>query len=161
MIITRSQRLNNASVSPFHRTATLRDTLDSLFQQALTGPLATPSEFEASRLAEGSLPALDLYEDKDALIVAVELPGMKKEDIAISLEDGVLSVSGERKQGSKHESAVACRCERVLGHFERRVSLPGKVDAGKIKAAYTDGVLTVTLPKAEEAKPKQIQIDNN
>jgi HSP20 family protein len=105
------------------------------------------------------LPALDIYEDKDGLVVKVELPGMKKEDIAISLEDGSLTVSGERKQNPQHAAAKTCRCERVLGRFERRVSLPCPVDAGKITAVYTDGVLTVALPKAEEAKPKQIHVD--
>ena len=137
--------------------ATLRDELDNLFQQALTRPLQT--DLDPSRLPEGCLPALDLYEDKDGLAVKVELPGMKKEDIAISLEDGLLTVSGERKQDARHDGATACRCERVLGRFERRISLPCQVDAGKITAVYTDGVLTVTLPKAEAAKPKQIPID--
>jgi HSP20 family protein len=146
MIFTRLQKLNNGGVSPFHRMATLRDELDNLFQQALTRRLETE-------------PALDLYEDKDGLVVTVELPGMKKEGIAISLEDGVLAVSGERKQNPQHDGATVCRCERVLGQFERRVSLPCQVDAGKIKAVYADGVLTVTLPKAEAAKPKQISID--
>ena len=137
--------------------ATLRDELDNLFQQALTRPLPTRFELNPSRLPEGGFPALDLYEDKDGLVVTVELPGMKKEDIAIALGDGVLTVSGERKQNPQHDAATACRCERVLGRFERRVSLPCKVDGGKITAAYADGVLTVTLPKAVEAK--QIQID--
>jgi len=124
--------------------ATLRDELDNLFNQA--------------RVPEGYVPALDLYEDKDGLVVKVELPGMKKEDISISLEDEVLTVSGERKYEAPQDAVTTCRCERVLGRFERCVSLPCKVDAGKINAVYADGVLTVTLPKAEEAKLKQIPI---
>lgn len=139
--------------------ATLRDELDNLFQQALKRPLRTPFDLDLGRLPEGCLPALDLYEDKDGLVAKVELPGMKKEDIAISLDNEVLTVSGERKQNPQPDGATACRCERVLGRFERRISLPCQVDAGKIKAVYADGVLTVTLPKAEEAKPKQIPID--
>jgi HSP20 family protein len=157
MIFTRLQSPNYGGVSPFHRAITLRDELHNLLQQALAQPLET--SFDPDRLPEGCLPALDLYEDKDGLVVKVELPGMKKEDIAISLEDGTLAVSGERKQDPHLDAATVCRCERVLGRFERRVSLPCKVDAGKIKAAYTDGVLTVTLPKAGEAKPKQIPIN--
>ena len=156
MIFTRLQRLNGGGVSPFHRMVALRDELDNLFQQAVGQPLETT--LDPDQLPEGCLPALDLYDDKDGLVVKVELPGMKKEDIAISLEDGLLTVSGERKQDLKHDAATTCRCERVMGRFERRISLPCKVDAGKIKAAYTDGVLTVTLPKSEEAKPKQIPI---
>jgi HSP20 family protein len=157
MIFAKLQRPNYGGISPFHRMVTLRDELDNLFQLALGQPLETP--FDPDRLPEGCLPALDLYEDNDGLVVKVELPGMKKEDIAISLEDGTLTVSGERKQDPRFDEATVCRCERVLGRFERRVSLPCKVDAGKIKAAYTDGVLTVTLPKAEEAKPRQIPIN--
>jgi HSP20 family protein len=159
MIFTRLQTLHRGGFSPFHRMMTLRSELDNLFNRALTQPLQTPFDLESGRLPEGCLPALDLYEDKDGLVAKVELPGMKKEDIAISLEDGVLTVSGERKQDPRHDAATACRCERVLGRFERRISLPAKVDAAKITAAYTDGVLTVTLPKAEEAKLKQIPID--
>jgi HSP20 family protein len=159
MIFTRLQRFNRGGVSPFHRMVTLRDELDNLFQQALGRPLETPFHPDASGLPEGGLPALDLYEDKDSWVVKVELPGLKKEDIAISLEDGALTVSGERKQNPKHDAATVCRCERVLGRFERSIGLPGNVDAGKSKAAYTDGVLTVTLPKSEEAKPKQIPIN--
>jgi HSP20 family protein len=137
----------------------LRDELDHLFKQAVGQSSEAPSTLDPSRLPEGCLPALDLYEDKDGLVVKVELPGMKKEDIAISLTDGLLTVSGERKQDPKLDVATVCRCERVLGRFERRITLPCKVDAEKIKAAYTDGVLTVTLPKSEEAKSKQIPIE--
>jgi HSP20 family protein len=136
--------------------ATLRHELDNLFQQVVGQPLETT--LEPNEYQEGYLPALDLYEDKDGLVVKIELPGMKKEDIGISLEDGLLTVSGERKQEVQHETATVGRCERVMGRFERRLNLPCPVDAGKIKAAYTDGVLTVTLPKSEEAKPKQIPI---
>jgi HSP20 family protein len=156
MIFTRLQRLNLGAVSPSRCTATLRQELDNLFQQALRQPLKDGFE-----LGPDPLPSLDLYEGKDGLVVRVELPGLKKEDIALSLEDGMLTVSGERKQDSKLDATTVCRCERALGRFERRVNLPGKVDAGKIKATYADGILTVTLPKAEEAKPKQIPINNN
>src|SRR5208282_3034213 len=99
-----------------------------------------------------------LFEDKESLVVRAEVPGMRKEDIEISLHDGYLTVSGERKQDQTYAAAETYRSERWLGRFQRTISLPCKVDADKIKAAYTDGILTVTLPKAEEAKPKQIPI---
>jgi HSP20 family protein len=150
MIFTRLQRFNGRGASSFLPVLTLREELDNLFQQAVGQPLETQ---------ESGLPSLDLYEDQAGVVVKIELPGMKKEDIAISLQDGVLTVSGERKQDPKLEGATVCRCERVLGRFERRVSLPSQVDADKIKAVYADGVLTVTVPKSEEAKPKQIPID--
>ena len=91
MTFTRLQKLSRGGVSPFHRGATLRDELDNLFQQALLQPLE--STFNPGRAAQGSLPPLDLYEDKDGLVVKVELPGMKKEDIALTLEDGLLTVA--------------------------------------------------------------------
>ncbi|HEY2615402.1 MAG TPA: Hsp20/alpha crystallin family protein, partial [Chthoniobacterales bacterium] len=103
-------------------------------------------------------PALDLYQNNDNVVAVVELPGMRKEDIEISLQDGVLTIGGERKAESGSENG-ATRTERFTGKFRRSVTLPTRVDANKVKAAYKDGILTVTLPKAEEAKPKQIQIN--
>jgi HSP20 family protein len=86
---------------------------------------------------------------------------MKKEDIDVSLHDGSLSISGERKSEEKVDEGEVYRSERFFGRFQRTVALPAAVDAGKIKAQYQDGVLTVTLPKAEEAKPKQIDVQVN
>ena len=88
----------------------------------------------------------------------VELPGMKKEDIEISLHDGCLSISGERKSEQKFEDAEVYRAERFVGRFQRTVTLPAPVAADKAKADYKDGVLTITLPKTEEARPKQISV---
>jgi len=93
------------------------------------------------------------------VIVKAELPGMKKEEIEISLHDGVLSLSGERKAQDKYEEADTCRSERFLGRFHRTFELPAPVEADKVKATYQDGILTVTLPKSEEAKPKQIEVN--
>jgi HSP20 family protein len=139
--------------------ATLRDEVDSLFNLAFGRLLGSPGDVDGgTQFLEGWVPAVDLYEDKDNLVVRAEVPGMKKEDIEISLHDGYLTLSGERKQEQKYESAEAYRSERFLGRFQRTINLPCQVDADKIKATYTDGVLTVTLPKAEEAKPKQIQV---
>jgi HSP20 family protein len=90
--------------------------------------------------------------------VKVELPGMKKDEIEISLHDGVLTVSGERKTENEVKEGQTFRSERYFGKFQRSVTLPTAVDAGKVKAAYKDGVLTIDLAKAEEAKPKQIEV---
>jgi HSP20 family protein len=86
---------------------------------------------------------------------------MKKEDIEVSLHDGSLSISGERKTESKHEEGEVYRAERFFGRFQRTLSLPTTVAADKVKAAYNDGVLTITLPKTEEAKPKKIDVSVN
>jgi HSP20 family protein len=104
--------------------------------------------------AAGWAPALDLYENDENYVATVELPGLKSEDISIDLQDGVLTLSGERKA----ETDGAFRHERPTGKFTRRVELPNRVDSQRVTAGYQDGILTVTLPKAEEAKPRKISI---
>ena len=103
-------------------------------------------------------PSMDVHEDKDQFIAKVEVPGMKKEDIDISLHDGSLSISGERKTDEKFANAEVYRAERFVGRFQRTITLPARVAAEKVRAEYKDGVLTVTLPKTEEAKPKRIDV---
>ena len=139
----------------FDRLSNLRDELDRLFGEPLT-ELARTSD-----LLGGWSPALDVREDKDNFVVTVELPGMKKEDVEVSLHDGSLSISGERKSEAKVETTEVYRSERFFGRFQRTVILPAPVAADKISAQYKDGVLTVTLPKSEEAKPKQIDVQVN
>lgn len=136
----------------FGRLTDLRDDIDRLFESPF-GEWA-----RGSNVFSGWNPALDVYEDKDNLHVKVELPGMKREDIDVSLHEGSLSISGERKSEKKHEGAEAYRTERFFGRFQRTVALPSPVAADEVKAQYKDGVLTVTLPKTEEAKPKQIDV---
>ncbi len=104
-------------------------------------------------------PALDVHDEKDAFTVTLEAPGLKKEDFEISFHDGVLSISGERKEEKEAKERNYFRRERYFGRFARSVSLPADVKADKIGATYKDGILAVTLPKAEEAKPKQIQVN--
>jgi HSP20 family protein len=148
-------------MGPVRRIATLRNGMDSLFNLALSRLLESPLGLDSTgnnQLVEGWFPAVDIYDDKESVVVKAEVPGMKKEDIEISLHDGFLSFSGERKHETQHDSEENCRSERSLGRFQRSISLPCQVDAEKITATYTDGILTVTLPKAEEAKPKQIPI---
>jgi HSP20 family protein len=139
--------------------ASLRDEVDNLFHLAL-GRLVGSNDGNGrgSQSLEGWFPAVDVFEDKDSLLVKAELPGLKKEDIEISLHDGFLTLAGERKQEEQHEGAAVYRSERQVGRFQRSISLPCSVEADKIKATYNEGVLTVALPKAEEAKPKQIPI---
>jgi HSP20 family protein len=136
----------------FGRLTDLRDEIDRLFE----APLA---EFgHTSPLFSGWGPALDVHEDKDNVYVRAELPGMKKEDIDLSLHNGSLSISGERKGEEKNEESEVYRSERFFGRFQRTVSLPSPVAVDQVKAQYRDGILTVTLPKSEEAKPKQIEV---
>lgn len=134
------------------RLSELRDEIDRLFDVPLE-ELA-----RSSQLFSGWTPALDMHEEKDKLVVQVELPGMKKEDIDISLHDGCLSISGERKKEEEFKGAEVYRTERFVGKFQRTITLPAPVAVDKVKAHYRDGVLTITLPKTEEAKPKQIDV---
>lgn len=139
------------------RLSSLRNDLDTLFDMPAFGSFG-----RAGQLFSGWSPALDLYQNNDNVVALVELPGMKKEDIEISLHDGTLTISGERKDESTNgngDSHKAERSERYLGKFRRSISLPVRVDANKVNATYRDGILTVTLPKAEEAKPKQIRVN--
>ena len=152
MNLTRWQRPELTTWTGFGGLTSLRDEIDRLFEAPLSKLVRT------SQLLSGWTPALDVFEDKDNLFVKVELPGMKKEQIDISLHDGSLSISGERKGESKHEEAEVYRAERFYGRFQRTVTLPTAVAADKVKAQYKDGILTITLPKTEEAKPKHIEV---
>ena len=104
---------------------------------------------------------MNLHEDKDNVYVTAELPGLKVSEIALSIENGTLSIGGERKFDEKHRDAKAYRTERFVGKFQRLITLPASVDATKVVAQYKDGVLSVTLPKAEEARRKQIEVKVN
>ncbi len=153
--LTRWNRPELAAWPGIGRLTGLRDEIDRLFES----PLAELAR--SSRLLSGWTPALDLYEDKDNLYVKVEVPGMKREEIDVSLHEGSLSISGERKSEQQHEDAEVYRAERFFGRFQRTVTLPTPVAADKVKAQYKDGILTITLPKTEEAKPKHIDINVN
>lgn len=106
-------------------------------------------------------PAVDLRDDKDAFTVTLEAAGMKKEDFEISYHDGVLSISGERRADSVGEGRQYFRRERFTGRFSRSLTMPGEVNPANISASYKDGILAVSLPKAEEAKPKRIEVTVN
>ena len=103
-------------------------------------------------------PTLDVSETKNDYVVKAELPGIDPKDIDISLTSDLLTIKGEKKVEATSKDANWFRQERAYGAFGRTVELPVVVDAKKIEAQFRDGVLTITLPKAEEAKPKQIEI---
>ena len=133
------------------RWSNLRDELNSFLDlQFLTN-------FNRQDLFNGWSPALDLYQSNDNVVAVLELPGMRNVDLEISLHDGTLSISGER-QSSSANGEKAERTERNVGSFRRSITLPAPVDANKVSATYRDGILTGTLPKAEEAKPKRIAV---
>ena len=152
MNLIRYQAPDSAPWSALDHWGNLRDELNSFFDMPFWSSFG-----RTGQLFTGWSPALDLYENGDQFVAVVELPGMRKEDIDISLHDGTLTISGERKRESAN-GEKAQRTERYVGTFRRSITLPTRVDAGKVGATYQDGILKVILPKAEEAKPKQIKV---
>lgn len=108
--------------------------------------------------AAGVFPLMNITEDKNNYYVRAELPGLKADDLELSVTGDTLSISGERRIPAEDEKAQYHRREREAGRFSRIVSLPAQLDTGRVEASCTDGVLSVTLPKAEEAKPRQIAV---
>lgn len=117
-----------------------------------------PSRFDGEDGLGSWVPPVDIFEKNENLVLRVELPGVEKDDIQISVENGVLSLHGQRRRDQEIDEKNSYRLERSYGAFGRSFSLPTTVDASKIVASYRDGVLEVTLPKAEEAKPKRVPI---
>lgn len=143
------------------RTAQLHPFVQLAAVTGEVGRLLDPPFFgRFNRVAPvGWTPAFDLYENQDKLTVRAEVPGLKKDQIKLVLKDDVLTVSGERRPDADSESAKYVRRERAFGSFERTVTLPFPVNHSGIAAKFEDGVLTITLPKAEEAKPRQIAVN--
>jgi HSP20 family protein len=151
MNISRYQRYPQSELSrAFDRLASLREELDGLFDSPFRSFFRTPGSFSTWS------PAIDVFQDKDQFTVVAEVPGMKKEDLVLSLHNGVLTISGERKR--EHKSEQGFSSERYVGRFQRSVTLPTSVDPNQVKASYENGLLKVVLPKSEEAKPKQIEV---
>jgi HSP20 family protein len=107
------------------------------------------------------VPPVDIFEATDEIRILAELPGVRPDDVKISVEGNVLTVQGQKEQVAEERTERVHRYERTYGTFERSFTLPATVDADRIKASYERGVLTVTLPKVEKAKPRQIQVTSN
>ncbi|RJP27384.1 MAG: Hsp20/alpha crystallin family protein [Candidatus Omnitrophota bacterium] len=111
-------------------------------------------------LLEGAWsPAIDIYDSKDNIMVKADIPGMKKDEIEVSVHGDTLIIKGEKKQEKEVKEKDYVRTERFYGSFNRAISLPAAVDASKVNASYKNGVLELVLPKKEEAKPKQLKVD--
>lgn len=115
-------------------------------------------EFESAVWSPLSDVYSDVYEDKDNYVLKLDLPGIKKEDVKISFVDGQLNISGERKQEKESKDGTYHRVERNYGKYFRTFTLPSKIKQDSINAEFKDGQLTITVPKSEEAKPKEIAI---
>ena len=104
------------------------------------------------------LPAVDIVENDGAYVVRAELPGVNKDDVKITVENDILTIKGEKKNEKESKENQFTRIERSYGSFQRSFTLPSSVESGKIEASFENGILTVTVPKAEEVKPKQIEV---
>ena len=129
--------------------------LNSFLDEAISG---FPFGAGNGTLTAAWTPAVDVFEDKDAVKIVAELPGVTQEDVKISLENQTLTVRGEKRQVAEEKTERVHRYERTYGAFERTFALPGTVDADRIEAAFAVGLLTVSLPKVERARPRQIEI---
>jgi len=136
--------------SSFDELERMRRQMDLLAEGLTRGSWREP--------AAGVFPLMNVTEDKDNYYVRAELPGLKADDLNISVTGDTLSISGERKISVEDEKAQYHRREREAGKFSRIVSLPAQMDTGKVEAHCNEGVLTVVLPKAEAVKPRQIAV---
>jgi HSP20 family protein len=136
---------------PFKELPALREEMNKLWSFFGERPFMEPFGKEWQ-------PSLDVSETKDNIVVKAEVPGMDGKDIDISLSGGVLTLKGEKKQEKEEKDENYYFAERSYGAFFRAVQLPQEVQTDKIKASYKNGVLTITLPKSEEAKAKEVKI---
>ncbi|MBI3787876.1 MAG: Hsp20/alpha crystallin family protein [Ignavibacteriales bacterium] len=130
------------------------EEIDRLFDNFFHGDIQADNSF----LSSVWTPAVDVAEQDDQYVVKIELPGVNKDDVKITLESNILTVRGEKKQEKEIKEDSYHRMERSYGSFQRSFTLPTMVKSDKIDASFKDGILTVRLPKAEEAKPKQIEV---
>lgn len=139
---------------PFHNLDSLQSDMNRLFNWAF-GQTAGDSLTDSNWV-----PPVDVIQEGDRFRVRVDMPGMKKDEIEITLDGDTLTVRGEKKRESETKQDDYYRAERLYGTFQRSLTLPDHVDAEKIEANYKDGVLDITIPKTESAKPKQIKIQS-
>jgi len=131
---------------PFREMTSLQNRFDRLFESALDGR------------QESWLPAVDVFDTEAAVVLKAELPGMRPDDIHIEVEDNVLTIKGERTFEEKVDGERYYRIERRFGSFQRSLALPQGVKADEVQATYEDGILEVRVPKAEQEKPRRIEV---
>jgi HSP20 family protein len=141
---------------PFRDLVTIQDRMNRLFNEAFRGTRAGDEDWG---LGGSWAPAVDILEQDGNIVLKAELPGVDPKDVEVRVENNTLTLRGERRFDNETKRENYHRVERSYGTFTRSFSLPNVVDTEKIKAEYRDGVLNVTLPTKEEAKPKQISIN--
>ena len=149
------------AMSPWTATnqSAVHDEFERLFRRFLDRPVGGSLVAGEEATSAGAwAPALDVEETGDAFVLHLELAGISPDEVDVNIEDGVLTVTGERRFYDEKESDGFKRVERRFGRFHRAVRLPGRVDVENVGASYRDGVLVVNVPKAAEAKPRRIQV---
>jgi len=140
---------------PFREISSLQERMNRLFSDVR---LRTP--YGEEEITQGAwIPAVDIYETNEAIVLKAELPGIPKEDIFIEVKDNTLTLKGEKKFEREVKEENYHRVERSYGSFQRAFTLPGTVQQDKVRAKFRDGILEITLPKLEQAKPKQIKVE--
>ncbi|MGC8723481.1 MAG: Hsp20/alpha crystallin family protein [Acidobacteriota bacterium] len=138
--------------NPMRELLTMHDQLNRLFDENFGKTQSAELEYGAWS------PAVDLREEEGQYVIEADMPGMKREDIEVHLENNLLTIRGERKFEAESQKETYHRIERAYGRFTRSFTLPSRVEADKISATYKDGILQLIVPKAEESKPKRIAI---
>ena len=139
---------------PFRELEDMSERLNRMFSR----PAVPAKNGKESLTVADWIPTVDISETDGEYVIKAELPDVKKEDVKITLEDGVLTLTGERRQEKEEKSTKYHRVERSYGSFVRSFSLPDLVDETKVKAEYRDGMLNLHLPKSEKAKPRAIEV---
>ena len=138
---------------PFRDVVTLRDRMNRLFEDTFTG-----RGEEKDITASAWMPAVDIFENENELVLTAEIPGIDEKDVEIKIEDNTLTLKGERKFEKETKEENYHRIERSYGSFYRAFTLPTYVDTDKIKAEHENGVLKISMPKREEVKPRTVRI---
>ncbi len=145
-------RRSNKGLSPFRGIESLQDEMNRLFDDFFSPDERILGEMEFT-------PSVDISENKDAVVVKADLPGMEEKDIDVSIAGDVLTIKGERQEESEDKDENFYRRERVYGSFSRQIALPKHIKRDAVKAKFKNGVLTVTLPKSDDYKEKEVKIE--
>jgi len=145
---------NLVTWDPFREVSTMRDDMERFFDSML-------GRYPRERAQALWAPAIDVEETNDAMIVRAEIPGMKKEEIKVTVAEDTVTISGERRYESEKKDRTFHRVERAYGSFQRTIVLPVSVQGDKAAASYKAGVLELTLPKAERVKAREIAVQSN
>jgi HSP20 family protein len=158
---TTSQPEGLALRTPFGTLSRLEQDMERMFNEFRRRPLLSfwePDRWWPGRTLGLQMPAVDVYEEKDDVVVKAEIPGLSKEEIEVTLTDSTLTIQGERKKEEETKEKNYYCSERSSGSFARRLELPADVKADQAKASFKDGILEIRLPKTEEAKKKAVKV---